>query len=189
MLKDYRDALKASKAAKTALDSAGLGAGLAVTPWTEVGEYGRYEEMMSSVYGILLIGLSLLGAVIITNIMTMVILERRKEIGILKSMGFKPREILGLFVAEGSVIGFIGSAAGVLLGLAFQAAVLARGGYDFSSLSSSLTIPIDSIVKPALGAGRVIAILVTGILVSAFVSISPARRAARMNAIEAIRSV
>jgi putative ABC transport system permease protein len=189
MLKNYKDAGKAVVAAKAALGAAGLAEGLTVTPWTDVGDYGRYEAMMSSVYGILFIGLSFLGAVIITNIMTMVILERRREIGVMKAMGFKPGEILGLFVAEGSAIGLIGSVLGVLCGLALQAAILAKGGYDFSAMTSSLAIPIDSIVKPSLGAYKVILVLVIGVLVSALVSVTPARRAARMNAIDAIKSV
>jgi putative ABC transport system permease protein len=189
MLKDYRDSGKAAAAARDALAATGIGTGLAVTPWTDMGVYASYETLMSTAYGVLLIGLSLLGAVIITNIMMMVILERKREIGVMKAMGFKPREILGLFVAEGSVIGLAGSLLGVLAGLGYHAAVLGAGGYDFSSMLSSIQIPLDSVVKPSLGAGRVILVLLAGVLVSAFVSISPSRRAARMNAIEAIRSV
>ncbi len=188
MLGDHRDADAAAAAARKALAAAGLAEGVAVQSWTEVGDYAQLTGMVSKVYGIFYVGLSLLGAFIITNIMTMVILERKREIGVLKAMGFKGREILSLFVAEGASIGFLGSALGLAAGLAYHAAIVAKGGYDFSSMLANLAYPMDSVVIPEVSAASAALIFVIGVAVAALMSLSPARRAARMNAIDAIKS-
>jgi lipoprotein-releasing system permease protein len=54
----------------------------------------------------------------IMGTMVMVVAEKRRAIGILKSMGAKPKSIMTIFVMEGFLIGLIGSLAGVILGLA-----------------------------------------------------------------------
>src|SRR5262249_50776907 len=54
----------------------------------------------------------------IANTMIMSILERTREIGILKSLGAEDGEVRALFLAEAATIGLLGSMAGILLGLA-----------------------------------------------------------------------
>jgi len=54
----------------------------------------------------------------IMGTLVMVVMEKRKAIGILKSMGAKPNAIMTIFVLEGFLIGLIGTITGVVLGLA-----------------------------------------------------------------------
>ena len=115
-------------------------------------------------------------------------LERRKEIGILKSMGMKHREILGLFLAEGVMMGTIGSICGVILGTILNV-VLSVVGIDFSKMMSSMTLPMDNVIYPRPDIVSVVQMLCIGIAVASVVALLPSRQAAKMDAVEAIKSV
>ncbi len=85
------------------------------------------EELMSSMNNILLIvnvvliGIATISLVVggigIMNTMYTSVLERRKEIGIMKSIGAKNRDILKIFLIESGLLGLVGGIIGVILGL------------------------------------------------------------------------
>jgi lipoprotein-releasing system permease protein len=54
----------------------------------------------------------------IMGTMVMVVMEKRKAVGILKSMGARPQSIMSIFILEGFLIGITGTVLGVVLGLA-----------------------------------------------------------------------
>jgi putative ABC transport system permease protein len=145
-------------------------------------------KMMGGVFGFMLVVIASLGAFIISNIMMMVVMERRREIGILKSMGMKQWEILVLFLTEGTVLGFAGSAAGIAGGLLVNG-LLSIKGLDFSKVMESVTIPIESVIYPQFDPVAIIQIFFTGVVISALMSLLPSRQAAKMNPIDAIKSV
>ena len=58
----------------------------------------------------------------ILNLLLMAVYERTREIGLLGAMGLKPRQISLLFILEGTLMGLVGVAAGIALGLADQRA-------------------------------------------------------------------
>jgi ABC-type antimicrobial peptide transport system permease subunit len=62
------------------------------------------------------------GAVIIANTVALAMLERRREIGVLKAVGAKRRTILQFLFVEDAIVGFIGAGVGVLLAMAATAA-------------------------------------------------------------------
>ncbi|HOP64244.1 MAG TPA: ABC transporter permease [Spirochaetota bacterium] len=75
----------------------------------------RLEKLIMTVILFLVIisaGFTIMGTIV------MVVMEKRKAIGILKSMGAKPRSIMIIFVLEGFLIGVTGSILGVIFGLA-----------------------------------------------------------------------
>jgi len=183
MLKNYKDSSKAAK-----LIAAALGPSLVVKPWTLIGDYSRLIPMMESIYNYMYYVIAFLGAFIITNILMMVVLERKKEIGILKSLGLKRGEVMYLFLTEGMAMGAIGSAIGAVLGLII-CAILERVGLDFSAAMSTMTFPMDPIMYPKADLLSAFKMFCIGILVSGVVSILPSRRAANMNAVDAIKSV
>ncbi|HOX47989.1 MAG TPA: FtsX-like permease family protein [Spirochaetales bacterium] len=186
ILKDYRDSDKAAGLMAGALGAKGL-RGLSVQPWTAMGDFLKLVKMAASVYYWMYAVVAFLGAFIITNIMMMVVLERRKEIGVLKSMGMPSREVLALFLAEGTMLGALGAAVGAGLGLAFNA-VFSKLGFDFTSAMSGFDWPMDNIVYPRPNVLAALAFFAMGTAVAAIVSLLPARSAARMNPVEAIRS-
>lgn len=187
MLKDYREADRAEARIDQALREAGL-SGLSVYSWTRMGDYPRFVRMAETMYMYIYVVVAFLGAFIITNIMMMVVLERRKEIGILKSMGMPKGDILKLFLMEGTLLGMAGSAVGVILGLAMNFA-LSKVGMDFSRSMAGFDWPMDNIVYPSVNPALGLAFFALGSVVAATVSLLPSRSAARMNPIDAIRSV
>ena len=116
-------------------------------------------------------GLSLLvGSIGIANIMIVSVTERTREIGIMKAVGAKKREVIQLFLVESLILGIIGAFFGVLLGLG--------AGY------LALTIPGWPMVVPFDWIG--IAVFV-GVLVGVVAGLYPAWRGARVDPIEALR--
>lgn len=159
-----------------------------VLPWRENGSFGSLISLMEGLYGWMYIIFAILGAFIITNIMMMVVLERKREIGILKSMGMPRRELLGLFLLEGSLLGLggsiLGSAAGTLVNL-----LLSGIGLDMTDALAGFSWPLDNVIYPRVDLLSSILFVGLGTLVAAAMSYIPSRSAARMNAVDAIRSV
>jgi putative ABC transport system permease protein len=181
---NYRDAAEVATAIRAFLSDSSL----VVQPWMEVGQYYQLVRLSETVYNYFYFIIALLGAFIISNIMMMVVLERRKEIGILKSMGMKQREILALFLFEGVMMGTIGSICGVILGTIVNV-VLSVVGIDFSKMMSSMTLPMDNVIYPQPDIISVLQMLCIGIAVASLVALLPSRQAAKMDAVEAIKSV
>jgi len=80
-----------------------------------------------------------IAAVGITNTMLMAVLERTKEIGTLRALGFGRARIRRLFLAEGFIIALIGSAAGLVLGAALTWYLTVRG-MDFGFMLREMDI-------------------------------------------------
>jgi len=116
----------------------------------------------------------------IMNIMIVSLIERTREIGILKAIGMKSRTVLYIFLTESVIIGLIGAAIGVVSGwiLANLVAIfLGRGGI----MGGALTITPILTIEVLLGA------LVFGVGVSVVFALYPAWRASRLKPVEALR--
>jgi len=187
MLKDYGNADEYAARVEKILGDRGF-TGLKVTPWTKNGDFPRLIKMMESVDGWMFVVVAFLGAFIITNIMMMITLERKHETGILKSMGFSNTNITLLFLVEGMLLGASGAFCGAFSGLAFNA-LLSRAGFDMTSAMSSFAWPMDNIVYPTVSLPDTLLYALLGTAVSAVMAWAPSRRAAKMNAVEAMRSV
>ena len=115
----------------------------------------------------------------IANTMTMAVLERTREIGIMKALGARNRDIARLFLAEAAAIGAAGGAIGLtaafLVGKALN--LLARGALNLPAGVSLFH------VSAWLAAGSV----VFSMLVSMLAGTLPARRAARMDPVRSLR--
>jgi putative ABC transport system permease protein len=187
MLKDYREADRAAALISSHLSQAGLG-GLSVQSWTALGDIASLVMLTQNIYFWGEIVVAFLGAFIIANILMMVVLERKREIGILKSMGMERPRILWLFLVEGVLLGTIGSLAGVIVGTGVNLWLSVKG-LDMTKTISGAGIPMDNIIHPAVHPLNVAWLFLVGILVSVVVSFLPSRTAARMDPIDAIRSV
>jgi putative ABC transport system permease protein len=143
---------------------------------------GEILDIFGQITGILTIflaaiaGISLLvGGIGIMNIMLVSVTERTREIGLRKAVGARQRDILIQFLVEAVLLSMIGGLMGIALGAAGAQAisVLAQdAGQDFSAIVSARAVLVATLFSAAVGL---------------FFGIYPARRASRLNPIEALR--
>ncbi len=114
--------------------------------------------------------------------LSMSVIEKKRDIGVLNSMGAQPGSILKIFMYEGILIGIIGTAAGLLLGyficflqLKFNIYPLDPTQYKIDSLPLQLRLSDFFFVSGA------------SLLLTFLASLFPAKRAAKINTIEAIK--
>lgn len=118
----------------------------------------------------------------ITNTMFMSVLERRREIGVLKALGADDSDVRRMFVYEAAAIGVLGSIGGIILGW-----LISRlASYIAQSLMERFgELPFELFDLPIWLIG---AALVLGTLVAVLAGYYPARRAARLDPIAALRN-
>ncbi len=126
----------------------------------------------------------------ILNLLLMAIYERTREIGILGALGLRPSQISLLFVLEGTLMGLVGIAAGVALGLLING-LLGRVGMDFakfSSISSYMAL-ISGKVYPTWGVDKLLQRTLTVLIITTLAALYPAREAAQREPAEALHYV
>jgi len=116
------------------------------------------------------------GGIGIINIMLMSVAERTREIGIMKAIGATNKDVLSMFLMEAAAISLTGGLLGVLAGVAISAVAS-------TFISGFIIADMPLVVRPAVLAGALIMALLTGIISGIY----PARRAAAMRPIEALR--
>jgi ABC-type lipoprotein release transport system permease subunit len=126
----------------------------------------------------------------ILNLLLMAIYERTREIGILGALGLKPSQISVLFVLEGALMGVVGVAIGVVLGLLING-VSGRVGLDFSQFSSitSYTALISGKVYATWGVDKLLQRTLTVLIITTLSALYPAREAAQREPAEALHYV
>ena len=118
----------------------------------------------------------------IASTLIMVVMEKTRDIGIMKSMGATPRSILRIFVLEGLVIGALGTIAGTVAGY-FLALMLDR--YQFVTLPGDV-YPIETLPVEMHGLDFII-VAAAAMVISFLAAIYPAWSASRLAPVEAIR--
>ena len=132
--------------------------------------------------GVILSLIILVAAFNIVSTLIMVVADKTREIGILKSMGMKDKSVLRIFVLQGLTVGLIGTTLGTLGG-GILVYILKR--YELISLPGNVyftdTLPV------AMDFTDLALIIVLSLLISFAATIYPARQAARLLPVEAIR--
>ena len=116
----------------------------------------------------------------IMNIMIVSLIERTREIGILKALGMKNRTVLNIFLGESVIIGLIGAVIGIILGWILAnivSRVLASGIFGGGGFK----------VTPLLTPEVLIGSLAFGVGVSVIFALYPAWRASKLKPVEALR--
>jgi putative ABC transport system permease protein len=158
--------------------------------WKEVAEdviaHSESHAMMKNIMFTCIIIIALVG---ISNTIMIAAFERMREIGMLAAMGMKRRQIVGLFVLEGTLIGIVGSAIGCFLGFLLMALWTTRFGFDLSfAMRSWGNVGFrDMIFLGAWNLELILQVFIFGVVVSALSSIYPALVASRMQPTEALR--
>jgi putative ABC transport system permease protein len=116
----------------------------------------------------------------IMNIMIVSLIERTREIGILKALGMKSRTVLTIFLGESVIIGLMGAIIGIILGWALAnvtATVLSSGVFGGGNFA----------ITPLLTPEVLIGALGFGIGVSVIFALYPAWRASKLRPVDALR--
>lgn len=151
-------------------------------------------NLLSSVFSIIqlflggIAAISLLVAGIgIMNIMIVSLMERTREIGILKALGMKGRTVLLVFLCESVIIGLIGAVIGIALGwsLANVVAMIFRGGGLFMGNQAAVTGGMT--ITPVLTPTVTVLALAFGVGVSVIFALYPAWRASKLKPVDALR--
>ena len=168
-----------------------LGPKVSVATWREeTAELVQLQNVRRRALDLVMAVLMALAAFGIVNTVLMAAYERVREIGTLRALGMTERGVLELFVAEGLLIGIVGS----LIGAAWGAALTYYWSVhpiDFSKTMEQTggSVSASALVYTRLSAEVVLLTICLGVLVSVLASIYPARVASRMAPAEAVRAV
>jgi putative ABC transport system permease protein len=140
---------------------------------------GRALNLLSqteSLFDVLALIAMVVGALGVVNTLTMNVLERTQEVGMLRSLGMTRRQVAKMILAEAIIMGLVGGAFGLVVGLLMSRIVLgainSMTGYELGYV-----LPVQGVVVSSAIA----------LIVSQLAALWPARRAASINIIEAIQ--
>ncbi len=139
-------------------------------------------QLEKTVYFLVLLLMVLIGAFNIVSTLVMVVMEKKKDIAILRSMGATRESIRNIFLFKGSVIGVLGTALGVLLG--FIICVLIDE-YQFIKLPEGAFL--ISTVPVRIYLSNFVLVALSSLFVCLLASLYPARQAAKLDPVEIIR--
>jgi putative ABC transport system permease protein len=143
---------------------------------------------LNSIFSILQIFLAgiaaislLVAGIGIMNIMIVSLIERTREIGILKALGMKSRTVLTIFLGESVIIGIIGAVLGIVAGYGLAIVVAQILGSGIIGGAGGLTL--TPVLTPTVFAGA----FAFGLGVSVIFALYPAWRASKLKPVEALR--
>jgi len=160
-----------------------LGSDYATVDWQEANRPLFTALALERRIGIVIIGLIIfIAALNITTTLILVVVERRRDIAILNTMGATTGSIMSIFVIEGAIVGMLGATLGVLLG---AVAILVANHYQLISLPSDV-YSISNVPLHLNFRDLALAALVAFVL-SILATLYPARAAARIRPAEMLR--
>ncbi len=152
---------------------------------------GTFSSILSTIqlFLVALAGISLVVAGIgIMNIMIVSVIERTREIGILKALGMKNQTVLVIFLNEAALIGLLGSLIGIGLGwglsnIVTRFGLAMMGGAAGGNGGAMRSFTITPVLTPTVFSGA----LAFGVATSILFGLYPARRASKLNPVDALR--
>jgi len=139
-------------------------------------------RLEKTVYFLVLLLMVLIGAFNIVSTLIMVVMEKRKDIAILQSMGATRANIRKIFLLKGCVIGVVGTVLGVFFGLAI---CLLIQEYHFIELPKDVFL--ISTVPVRIYLSNFLLVAFASLMVCLLASLYPARQAAQLDPVEIIR--
>ena len=164
---------------------------LGVKTWFDYSDdYLSYEAIQTGAPQVLAFMLLLLSFLGISNTILMAILERTREIGMMRALGMTDKQMIMTYMLEAGFLGFIGSVLGIILGCAINYPMV-KYGMDFSAMADTLS---DGIGFRTTGEFRSVwnlkVIIGSGIvatLLASFMAFFPTRRAVKMPITDSLR--
>lgn len=125
----------------------------------------------------------LVGMFLVYNTVLISILRRRRDVGILRTLGTSPRQIFFAFLAEGALLGVLGSVMGIVFGNALAAGILRLVGRTINALYVTSRPEAVTLTPGVIAAG-----VAVGSFLSVISAIQPALEAARVPPATMIRA-
>lgn len=138
---------------------------------TEVAAKQEDLQLITSIAALISLIAIIVGSIMIMNTMVMSVMERTREIGILRAIGWKKRKILTMILKESLVISVVGGVIGIVLAVGVVKA-----------LTGAVSLPVDLPVTADL----VVSVFVIAVILGIFGGVYPALRASRMSPMEAL---
>jgi lipoprotein-releasing system permease protein len=168
-----------------------LGGGFRVSDWTrENASYFRAIRIEKTMMLLIMLLIVAVAAFNIVATLVMVVTDKRTDIAILRTLGLKPRAVVGVFLTQGVVIGWLGTALGVAAGLAlaFNVETVAPWlEHTFHFQFMDADVYYISQIPSDVQHRDVILIAIAAFLLTLLATLYPALRAARTEPAEALR--
>jgi lipoprotein-releasing system permease protein len=162
-----------------------------VIDWTQDNaSYFRAIRIEKTMMALILMLIVAVAAFNIVSMLVMVVTDKRTDIAILRTLGASPRKVMGMFMTQGLVIGWLGVASGIALGLAIALNVstiepFLEHTFGFHILDAD--VYVNAAIPSDVKASNVVAIGIVALALTGFATIYPAVRAARTAPAEALR--
>ncbi len=144
-----------------------------------------------SIFMLIVASISLVVAGIgIMNTMIMSVMERTREIGVLRAIGFTQRHVAAVFLAEAALIGAIGGILGIALGVSaslFMGDVFARM-FQVREAGTQVAQMLQISYTPVITPDLIVESFFFAVLVGIFSGLYPAVKASRMDPVQALRA-
>jgi len=142
--------------------------------------FGYYMSFFSTALLVFALIAMFVGAFLIFNTFTIIVAQQTREYGLLRSLGASPRQVTASVIAEAGVVGVLASALGVGVGL------LVARGLQALLLAFGMNLPAGGLVFQTR---TLVVAMALGIVVTMLSALLPARKAARIPPIAAMRQV
>ncbi len=187
-IKDYRNVEQVRSQLKETLRPLGA---FQINTWEEEKQtLLRAVATEKNINAFLLFFIVIVAAFNILALLTMRVVEKTKDIGVLISLGGRPAGVMWLFLWQGFLISFIGSAVGVIAGYALAANLNHVEDFIYKHSGWKLFPPdiyyLDKIPSE-ISYPTIVIIIIATVAVSILFSIYPAIKAARLNPVDALR--
>jgi len=142
----------------------------------------------TSFFGIVVIVIASIG---ILNLMLMAVFERTREMGVLAALGMKGRQIMGLFLLEGTLMGVVGAVIGCAFGV-LLIALIGTAGIDFSKMTTGMGeigVLMSGKLHPVITLADLLSRAAIVVVITAIASLYPAWQASHKEPSKALHHV
>ena len=179
-LKRTRDTEGVAKALTTALGTERL----EVKRWDELNDfYAKTVDLYDRQFGVLQLIILAMVLLSVMNTVTMTVFERTGEFGTMRALGSRGKAVLGLILTESVLLGLIGAAAGVAIGILLGLVISAVGIPMPPPPNSDIAYTAQIRIVPSVIANA----FFVGVAATVLAAILPALRVARTDVVEALR--
>lgn len=145
--------------------------------------FGNVLKMFSFIFGVVLLFLGIVISSAVANTINMAVMERVKETGTIRALGFKRNFVARMFIVESIMLGLLGMITGTIVATILAYMINTSGlSWTPPSNASPLSIQLFIFKSPL----QILIVIAFNLFFSAFASIIPAVRAARMNIVTAL---